>query len=90
MPSKSIHVTENAKNVFFFMAEWSSVVYIYISTTSSSIRVFSGASHSKESSCSVGDPGSIPGWEDPLEKEMATHSSILAWRIPWTEELGGL
>ena len=27
------------------------------------------------------------GWEDPLEKEMATHSSILAWEIPWTEEL---
>ena len=31
-----------------------------------------------------------PGWEDPLEKEMATHSSVLAWRIPWTEEPGGL
>ena len=30
------------------------------------------------------------GWEDPLEKGMATHSSILAWRIPWTEEPGGL
>ena len=30
------------------------------------------------------------GLEDPLEKGMATHSSILAWRIPWTEELGGL
>ena len=30
------------------------------------------------------------GWEDPLEKEMATHNSILAWRIPWTEEPGGL
>ena len=30
------------------------------------------------------------GWEDPLEKEMATHSSILAWTIPWTEELGRL
>ena len=30
------------------------------------------------------------GWEDPLEKSMATHSSILAWRIPWMEELGGL
>ena len=29
-------------------------------------------------------------WEDPLEKELATHSSILAWRIPWTEEPGGL
>ena len=30
------------------------------------------------------------GREDPLEEEMATHTSILAWRIPWTEELGGL
>ena len=34
--------------------------------------------------------GSIPGWEDPLEKEMATHSSILAGRIPWIEEPGRL
>ena len=31
-----------------------------------------------------------PGWEDPREEEMATHSSILAWKIPWAEELGGL
>ena len=31
-----------------------------------------------------------PGWEDPLEKRMAAHSRILAWRIPWTEEPGGL
>ena len=30
------------------------------------------------------------GWEDPLEEGMATHSSILAWRAPWTEEPGGL
>ena len=30
------------------------------------------------------------GWEDPLEKEMATYSSILAWKIPWMEEPGGL
>ena len=30
------------------------------------------------------------GREDPLEEEMATHSSVLAWEIPWTEELGGL
>ena len=36
------------------------------------------------------DTGSIPGWGRPLEKEMATHSSILAWRILWTDELGGL
>ena len=34
--------------------------------------------------------GASLGWEDPLEKGMATHSSILAWRIPWTEEPGGL
>ena len=30
------------------------------------------------------------GWEDPIEKEMAAHSSALAWKIPWTEEPGGL
>ena len=35
------------------------------------------------------DRGSMPGWEDLLEKEMVTHSSILAWRMPWTEEPGG-
>ena len=38
----------------------------------------------------TGDVGSIPGWERSLEKEMATHSSILAWRIPWLEEPGRL
>ena len=38
----------------------------------------------------VRDVGSIPGREDPLEQEMATHSSILAWRTPWAEEPGGL
>ena len=38
----------------------------------------------------AGDMGLIPGREDPLEKEMATHPSILAWRIPWAEEPGGL
>ena len=43
-----------------------------------------------ESACSAGDMHLIPGWEDPLEEEMATHSSILAWEIPWREEPGGL
>ena len=38
----------------------------------------------------AGDEGSIPGGEDPLEKEMVTHSRILAGRIPWTEEPDGL
>ena len=37
-----------------------------------------------------GDMSSILGQEDPLEEEMATHSSTLAWEIPWTEEPGGL
>ena len=45
----------------------------------------------KESACNAGDLGlKSLGREDPLEKEMATHSSILAWEIPWTEEPGGL
>ena len=45
---------------------------------------------SKESTCNAGEAGLIPGQEDLLEEEMTTHSSILAWRIPWTEEPGGL
>ena len=43
-----------------------------------------------ESACNAGELGLIPGWKDPLEKAVATRSSILAWRIPWTEEPGGL
>ena len=44
----------------------------------------------KNLTANAGDPGSIPGWEDPLEKGMAAHPSIFAWRIPWTEKPGGL
>ena len=44
----------------------------------------------KNLSASAGDMTSIPGQEDPLEKEMATYYSILAWEIPWSDELGGL
>ena len=52
---------------------------------------FPGGSVRKESVRSSGDPDSIfLGWEDLLEEEMATHPSILAWRILWTEEPGGL
>ena len=40
-----------------------------------------------ESVCQAGDKGLSLGWEDPLEEKMATHFSILTWRIPWTEEL---
>ena len=49
---------------------------------------FPGGSDGKESACNTRDPGL--GWEDLLERRMSTHSSILAWRIPWTEEPGGL
>ena len=47
-------------------------------------------SDSTESACDAGDRGSILGQDDPLEKGEATHSRILAWRIPWTEEPWGL
>ena len=47
-------------------------------------------SDGKKSSCNAGDLGLNLDWEDSLKKEMATHSSVLAWRIPWTEEPGGL
>ena len=49
-----------------------------------------GDSDGKKATCSAGDQVPSLGREDPLEKGMATHSSILAWRIPWTEEPGGL
>ena len=44
----------------------------------------------KNPSANAGDMGSIPGWEDPLEREMVTHSSFLTWEVPWTEEAGKL
>ena len=49
-----------------------------------------GGSAVKNHLANAGDVGSIPSWEDPLEKEMAAHSSVLAWRTPWTEEPDGL
>ena len=51
---------------------------------------FPSTSGGKESACSAGDPGLIPGLVRSPEKEMATHSSVLAWKISWTEEPGGL
>ena len=51
---------------------------------------FHGGLGGKASAYSTGDLGSIPGSEGPLEKEMATHSSILARKFPWTEERGGI
>ena len=51
---------------------------------------FLSGSDGKVSAHNVGDPGSIPGSGDPLEKEMTTHSRIPAWKIPWTKKPGGL
>ena len=51
---------------------------------------FLGSPDVKESACSVGDQDSIPGLRRSPGEGMATHSSILAWRIPWTEEPGRL
>ena len=51
---------------------------------------FPSGSDGKDGACNMGDLGSILGWEDPLEKGMAAHCSILVWRIPWTEEPGRL
>ena len=52
--------------------------------------VFPGGSDGKESACSADSQVQALGWENPLEKEMATHSSILAWKSPWMEEFGRL
>ena len=54
------------------------------------LPIFPGGSDSKESACNAGDLGLIPGSERSPEKGMATHSSTLAWRMPWTEEPCGL
>ena len=51
---------------------------------------FPCSSVDKESICRGEDLGLIPGLGDPLETEMSTHSSIIAWRIPWAEEPGRL
>ena len=51
---------------------------------------FPGGSVVENPPASAGDSVRSLGWEDPLEKGMAPHSSILAWKIPWTEEPGGL
>ena len=51
---------------------------------------FPGGSVVKNLHAKAGDLGLTPGSGRPLKKEMATYSNILAWEIPWTEELGGL
>ena len=54
------------------------------------ILEYTGGSVVKNPLANAGDVGSIPGLGNPLEKAMATYSNILAWRIPWTEQPGGV
>ena len=60
------------------------VMCLILNMTWYNIMGFPDNSVGKESSCNAGDPSLTPGLENPLEKQKATHSSILAWRIPWT------
>ena len=78
----NIQVYTNTQIIFFRF--FSIIVYQFIT------RWDPGGSDGKESACNAGDLRLIPGWGRSLENEMATHFSILAWRIPWTGELGGL
>ena len=68
--------TLSKKKFFFFLAELLCLV--------------PGGSDGKESACSVGDWVQSLGWEDPLDRKMTTHPSILVRKIPWTEEPGRL
>ena len=56
----------------------------------STYKPFPGSSDGKESACNSGDPGLIPGWGRSPGEGNGYHASVLAWRIPWTEEPGGL
>ena len=61
-----------------------------MSLASPALVGFPCGSDSKESACNAGDRVRFLSWEAPLEEGVATHSSILTWRIPWTEEPGRL
>ena len=83
--------TINKENVFNLTAQYpekySSISYVVFPWR---LQGSPAESEGKEFGCSAGDQVRSLGGEDPLEKERATHSSILAWRIPWTGETGGL
>ena len=87
--SKFVDIIERSTFNSIIFKDFKQLYWNYI-TSSSFIGSSAGRSEVKASVGNAGNLGSIPGREDPLEKEMATHSSILAWRIPWTEKPGGL
>ena len=74
----------------FAIAKYIHCIFPQNDTISHFLWGFPCGSEGKESSCHAGESGLMPGLGRSLEKGMTTHSSILAWRIPWTEEPGGL
>ena len=76
---------EEDRNEFNLSPSWRAKFHTRQTRTFASL-----SSGGKESACNGGDLGSIPASEGSLEKGMATHSSIFAWEIPWTEEPGRL
>ena len=69
------------------------IFFSFVFNNSHSYECFPGGAMVRNLPAHAGDTrdlGSIPGSEDPLVEEMAIHSSTIAWRIPWTEERGGL
>ena len=82
-------VNKQTKNEIFFCRQ---PVHVIISKLSCQCD-FPGSASGKESACQCRRHETWVrslGWEEPLEKEIATHSNILAWKLPWTEEPGGL
>ena len=83
MLSKSIHVAANGKTIFFFMAEYFFVIDLCVCVCVCVCIVLTSGSVVKNPLAMWETQIWPPGEEDPLEKEMATHSSILAWKVTW-------
>ena len=97
LPSMGSHrVRHNWSNLAAAAASASELCFIsskignWVPPVSLRVPGFPGGSDGKESASSTGDLVLSLGWEDSLEKEMATYSSTLAWKIPWTEDPGML
>ena len=72
------------------LPDWKTGRQVIFCTKSVALMGFPDGSDGKASAYNAGDLGSIPGLGRSLEKEMATHSSTIAWKIPWMEKPGGL
>ena len=75
-----------------YIFKWLKTFFVFFTSKRYQIKgpPYSSGSVGKESACNAGDSVRSLSGEDPLEKKMVTHSSILAWKIPWTDEPGGL